>query len=119
MMKINSATETIFEELKFQARSAIIEKYSATDSEISIDGFTYSVDGAVKYRHPYGAITTEVILSSIYREMIYLCVQTVPLSLLERKGGTASIVRNVNNTWDIRTPKYPVAGEDLDFYMIF
>lgn len=113
-MKVNSAIETIMSELKFQARSAIIEKYSATDADISEDGFTYTVSEVVKYRHPYGAITTDVILSSIYREMIYLCVQTVPLSLLESKGGTASIVRNLNSTWDIRTPNYPVAGETLD-----
>lgn len=113
-MQVNSAVETIMSELKFQARSAIIEKYSATDAQISADGFTYTVDGTVKYRHAYGAITTDIILSSLYREMIYLCVQTVPLSLLEGSGGTANIVRSVNDTWDIRTPNYPVAGETLD-----
>lgn len=113
-MKVNSAVENILSELKFQARSVIIEKYSATDDQIGLDGFTYSVDGVAKYRHPYGAITTEIILSSLYNEMIYLCVQTVPLSLLERKGGTSAIVRNVNNTWDIRTPLRPIAGDDLD-----
>lgn len=113
-MTATYAVETIISELKFQAKSIIIEKYNASDTQIGADGFSYTVNNAVVYRHAYSAITTNVILSALYREMIYLCVQTVPLSLLTRKGGTQDIVRSANKDWDIRTPDTPDIGENLD-----
>ncbi len=113
-MTVNYAVEMITNELQFQSRTAIVTKYNAEDSDISDDGFVYTLDGEVQYKHPYSAITPDIIFSSLYKEMLYLCVQTVPLSLLETKGGVANIIRNVNSDWDIRTPNTPVAGDDLD-----
>lgn len=113
-MTVNEALEFILAEILYTAKREIIEKYNARDDQISPDGFSYIENGTVRFRHSLSVVTPQMVYGSLHREMIFLCYQTVPITLLESKDSAASIIRPLNHSWNIRRPAYPTAGQELD-----
>lgn len=113
-MLVNEALSFIKEQLKVVAKKEIVSKYNATNEQIKGD-FEYYENENLVYRHQFAVISEDVILQTLYYEMLSLCVSQTPISLLVEKGVDANdIVRNYDNFYDIRKPKSLSINEKAD-----
>lgn len=112
-MKVNELLEEVNGQLQYEAKREIIERYNAIEDEI-VNFYEYRKGGELKYRHPFSAVTDEIILDVVFEQMISLCIQTTPLKLLEKKDSSATILRSVNAMWNVRKPNRPTPNGDLD-----
>ena len=110
-MQVNEALKIIKNELLRVAKKEIIAKFNAPDE--NINGFIYTKENTF-YRHPLSAIKDEDILNGIYMAMISLSVSYTPLKLLVLSGENADRLRKANEFYDIRKPKFPTIGAELD-----
>ena len=110
-MQVNEALKIIKNELLRVAKKEIIAKFNAPDE--NINGFTYTKESTF-YRHPLSAIKDEDILNGIYMAMVSLSVSYTPLKLLVLSGENADRLRKANEFYDIRKPKFPTIGAELD-----
>lgn len=110
-MQVNEALKIIKNELLRVAKKEIIAKFNAPDE--NINGFLYTKESTF-YRHPLSAIKDEDILNGIYMAMVSLSVSYTPLKLLVLSGENADRLRKANEFYDIRKPKFPTIGAELD-----
>ena len=110
-MQVNEALKIIKNERLRVAKKEIIAKFNAPDE--NINGFLYTKENTF-YRHPLSAIKDEDILNGIYMAMVSLSVSYTPLKLLVLSGENADRLRKANEFYDIRKPKFPTIGAELD-----
>lgn len=106
------AIEFIKNTLSYEAKKEIVSKYNASDDQI-VD-FKYVKDGEVVFRHSYSLIDEKMILDNLFVEMTTICVSQIPINLLVQKGSGDDIIRALNDDFDIRKPKEPTLGSELD-----
>lgn len=115
-MTVNSIVERITEQLEYKAKVDITENYSSELFHFYNESpfMANSASGGDLYIHPFSAIDNNNILLAVHREMVYIATQTVPLILLEGASSSATILRKLNATWNIRMPAVPVVDGELD-----
>lgn len=112
-MLVDNAIAMIKEQLQFFAKDEIVEKYNADLTQIE-NSFFYKKDGVVEYRHPFYIIDDNLILSTLYNQILVLGVKTTPLKLLVEKGNASNLLRPVNDEFDLRKPNELSLGEHID-----